>query len=75
MAFNNSTYIVTEPFHIHWYGFGYCIFQTVSSAHFCRSVFILPKFFFVMLCAINAEFHILYDMYIESLGLSLSQIC
>jgi hypothetical protein len=72
MAFNKSTYIVSEPFHIHWYGFGYCIFKTVSSAHFYHSVFILSKFFFVVLYAINAEFHILYDTYVEYPGLTLS---
>jgi len=70
MAFNNSTYIVSEPFHIHWYGFGYCIFKTVSSAHFYHSLFILSNCFFVY--AINAEFHILYDTYVEGPGPTLS---
>ena len=69
-TFNNSTYIVPETFPIHWYGFGYCIFKALSSAHFYHSVFILSKFFFVMLCAINIEFHILYDMHVESPGLT-----
>jgi hypothetical protein len=53
MAFNNSKYILSEPLHIHWYGFGYCIFKTVSSARFYHSVFILAIFFFIMLCAID----------------------
>jgi hypothetical protein len=72
MAFSDPTYIVSEPFHIHLYDFGYCIFKTVRSVHFYHSVFILSKLFFVMLCAFNAEFHILYDTYVQSPCLTLS---
>jgi len=60
LAFNNSTYIVSKPFHSLCYGFGYCIFKTASSALFIiQCLFCLN---FSLLCCVQLMLNFIYFM-------------